>query len=207
MSYKVGFLLKKMHFRFWQLSIVVCVLSIGSACFAIEEDSGLTAKSDSYRVQPGDLLDIKVFREADLTGAYQVDPKGELSFPLVGRISVQGSSLSELREQVTQGLRKYLVNPQVTISRTESTIKSISVLGHVKNAGRYDYSPGSSLMRVISEAGGFTPSANRKKIRIVRVEDGKKTSIIVNAVDIIDGKSDDRELEAGDMIFVPESIF
>ncbi len=169
-----------------------------------KEDADLS----SFQLQPGDKLEIQVFREEDLTGTYQIDPSGRLNFPLLGDMKAAGLKVEELRKTLSQGLKKYLIDPQVTIARSEASIKSISVLGHVKNPGTFDYAPGATLMRLISQAGGFAPSANKRKIKIVRVApDGGRESIMVNALDIVNGKGDDVTLEAGDMIFVPESIF
>lgn len=160
-----------------------------------------------YQIQGGDQLAISVYREEDLTGDYQIDPEGFLNFPLVGRILMKGKTLDAARDFLTTGLKKYLINPQVSISRSENLLKSISILGHVKEAGTFDYAPNTTLMRTISQAGGFLPSANKRKVRIVRYINGAKQSLIINALDIINEDANDVELQPGDMIFVPESIF
>ena len=164
-------------------------------------------QSSSFQLQPGNRLEILVYREDDLSGVYEVDPSGKLTFPLIGEIQVAGLEIEKFREELASRLKKYLVNPQVSVSRSEDTTKSISVLGHVTKPGTYDYAPGSTLMRLISTAGGFAESANKKKIKIVRMVHGEKQVIIVNSVDIINGATDDPALESGDIIFVPESIF
>ncbi len=161
----------------------------------------------SFQLQPGSRLKIVVYREADLSGEYEIDPAGNLSFPLIGDIKTAGLKIEQLSEQLTVKLKKFLINPQVSISRSEGTIKSISVLGHITKPGIYDYTPGSTLMRLISTAGGFAESANKKKIKIVRIIDGDKKVMIVNATDIINGQANDPNIESGDIIFVPESIF
>lgn len=201
-------LLKKISLFRIVIVLPALLLPDSVTVFAIDffETPKLVEES-SYQIQPGDELEIQVFREDDLSGKFQVDPSGSLNYPLVGKIEIAGMKLGEARDVLSVGLKRFLINPQVSISRAESTIKSISVLGQVKEAGTFDYAPQSSLMRVISEAGGFMPSANKKKVRIVRIENGEKKSMIVNANDIINGQSDDVELQPGDMIFVPESIF
>jgi len=161
----------------------------------------------SFHLQPGDRLEVTVYREEDLSGVYEIDPSGILAFPLLGEIDVNGLRMDELLDRLTWNLKKYLINPHVTVSRAEGTIKSISVLGHVKEPDIFDYSPGITLMRVISQAGGFMRSSNKRKIRIVRTVDGTKEVFVVNANDIINGKQNDPRVEPGDMIFIPESIF
>lgn len=166
-----------------------------------------TIRPSSYQLHPGDRLKIQIYRENDLSGEYSIGPSGTFDFPLVGEIHAAGLEMDELQALLTERLKKYLVNPQATITRTESAIKSISVLGHVKNPGTFDFAPGSTLMRLISQAGGFAPSAKKSKVRIVRVVNGDKHVILVDAQRVISGEDDDTELQAGDMIFVPESIF
>src|SRR3990167_7440890 len=112
-------------------------------------------KSNSYKLQAGDRLEITVYREDDLSGVYEIDPAGALTFPLVGEMKVTGFRVDELLERLNWNLRKYLVNPQVSVSRNEATIKSISVLGQVKKPGTFNYTPGLTLMRLVSQAGGF----------------------------------------------------
>ncbi len=190
------------------LFLVVVLLYLPSLftvkqAFAAKE----TSESNSFQLQIGNRLEVLVYREDDLSGVYEIDPSGKLTFPLIGEIQVAGLKIEKLREELTSRLKKYLVDPQVSISRAEDTTKSISVLGHVMKPGIYDYAPGSTLMRLISTAGGFAESASKKKIKIVRMVSGEKKVVVINSLDIINGTLDDPKLESGDIIFVPESIF
>lgn len=167
-------------------------------------------KATELQLQAGDRLKIEVFREPDLTGEFEVDPSGGLNFPLIGEVRAGGMKIEDLRSEISTRLKKYLINPQVSISRVETkvkTISSISILGHVKKSATFDYAPGTTLMRIVSQAEGFAPSANKRKIRVVRIAGGQKETLTINAQDVIDGKEEDLELQPGDMIFVPESIF
>lgn len=178
-------------------------LCVVKQAFAVKE----TSESNSFQLQIGNRLEILIYREDDLSGVYEIDPSGKLTFPLIGEIQVAGLEVEKLREELTSRLKKYLVDPQVSISRAEDTTKSISVLGHVTKPGTYDYAPGSTLMRLISTAGGFAESANKKKIKIIRMVHGEKKVIVTNGLDIINGTIDDPKIESGDIIFIPESIF
>lgn len=185
------------------IAVAVCFLANVSS---LQADTGKKFGS-GFRLQPGDRIDIQVFREDDMSGTYDIDPSGNLMFPLLGKFQAAGMEMDELAEYLTRMLKKFLVDPQVSVSRAEASIKSISVLGNVSNPGTFDFSPGATLMRLVSEAGGFAKSANKRKVRIVRLENDEKISITVNASDIINGKEEDVMLQPGDMIFVPESIF
>lgn len=164
-------------------------------------------ESSSFQLQPGNRLEILVYREDDLSGVYEIGPSGKLTFPLIGEVPAAGLEIDKLREELIARLKKYLVDPQLSISRAEDATKSISVLGHVMKPGVYDYAPGSTLMRLVSTAGGFAESANKRKVKIVRLIQGEKKVIEINSSDIMNGSIDDPKLESGDIIFVPESIF
>lgn len=185
------------------VTLSFCFLLVVKPTFAADQIS----ESSSFQLQIGNRLKIAVYREEDLSGVYEIDPSGNLTFPLIGEIQAAGLEIENLRAELASRLKQYLVNPQVSISRSEDTTKSISILGHVMKPGIYDYAPGSTLMRLISTAGGFSESANKKKVKIVRIVNGEKKVIIINSSDIIKGTMDDPKLESGDIIFVPESIF
>ncbi len=184
--------------------LILTFLNVG---FAFPDNPVKEKNSEAFQLQFGNRLKVTVYREEDLSGVYEIDPSGNLNFPLIGEIHAAGLEIEKLRQELTSGLKKYLVDPQVAISRAEDTAQSISVLGHVSKPGVYDYAPGSTLMRLISTAGGFSESANKRKIKIVRMVGREKKMIIVNSLDIINGSVDDPKLESSDIIFVPESIF
>lgn len=184
----------------WMLS---CPVFLGAS-------SQISAKMEprsSFVLQPGDRLQITVYREDDLSGVYEIDPSGLLTFPLVGEMRVAGLRVDELLERLNWNLKKFLIYPQVTITRAKSAAKSISVLGQVKKPGAFDYAPGLTVMRMISQAGGFERAANKKKIKLVRMVHGEKDALVVNGVAIINGEQEDPIVEPGDMIFVSESLF
>ena len=185
----------------------IFILAFSNVNFVFPDNPVREKNSDSFQLQYGSRLQITVYREEDLSGIYEIDPSGKLNFPLIGEIQASGLEMEQMRSELTSRLKKYLIDPQVTISRAEDSAKSISVLGHVTKPGIYEYAPGSTLMRLISASGGFAESANKRKIKIVRMVDREKKMIIVNSLDIINGSVDDPKLEAGDIVFVPESIF
>jgi polysaccharide export outer membrane protein len=193
--------------RLFLLTALFLVPSVFAEETASGPEKAPRASAKSFTLQPGDRLTVQVFREKDLTGDYTIDPSGKLMFPLVGEIQAAGLTTEELHRILVEKLRKYLINPHVSLSKAKATIKSISILGHVKKPGTFDYAEGATLMRVISMAEGFAPSANSRKIRIIRTKDDAKEVIYANAQDIVNGRTEDVELEPGDMIFVPESIF
>lgn len=158
-------------------------------------------------INTGDKLNIQVYQEPDLSGSFTVDFGGEINFPLLGQVYSQGLSLDELKSFLTERLGvEYLVNPQVKVEFEESPNKSVSVLGQVIKPGNYIYTPNLSLIKLVSQVGGFTPAALTSDIKIVRtISDDNKTTIQVDMDKIIKEASDDLILEPGDIVYVEKN--
>ena len=90
----------------------------------------------------------------------------------------------------------------------KETIEQVSVLGQIARPGNYNYTPGMTLVRLISEAGGFTPIAAQNRVKIVRaVQDGPEVSLQVDMRKVLEGKEKDVDLEPKDLIVISESFF
>lgn len=157
----------------------------------------------------GDVFEVRVFGEGDLSGKYRVDPEGTIDFPLVGRTEVAGLLPSEVASSLRDALKTqgYLRDPQVSVFVEEYVSKQISVLGAVARPGTFPVTPGMTAVQAISLAGGFTPLASRDQTRITRRADGQVVRFRVDVEDITTGRTPDPPVRPGDMIFVPERIF
>ena len=164
---------------------------------------------EKYPIRAGDKINIQVYREKDLTEIFIVDSGGNINYPLLGTLYVQGLSLEELRQRLTDGLGKdYLVNPQVQVAFEESLNKFVYILGQVAKPGNYDYTPNMTLVRLVSKAGGFTLMAASNQVKITRkTADGKMKTLSVNVDQIMNGGAEDVPLELGDLVMVPETFF
>ena len=162
------------------------------------------SKTNSLPLEPGDKLYIEVYREEELSGFYTIDIKGNLNYPLVGDIRAAGLTQDEFRKSLTDALAKdYLVNPQLKIEFQESRTLTTAVLGQVGKPGNYPLSENMTLLRIISEAGGFTQEASEENIQIIRTDkNGSREFILVNAPDIVAGKAPDIEIKPGDIVFI-----
>lgn len=167
--------------------------------------------SETYTLQPGDLVEIKVFQEPDLNRTVRVDGNSKISFPMVGSLSVKDCSLETAEQRLVSKLKTYLKNPQVSILIKEYGNKTIYVLGQVKKPAAIQLPPekSSTVLEAITSAGGFTDIANTSKVRVLRKENGKQTSLDVDVSQITKqgDKSLDITLMPGDVIFVPQSMF
>ena len=176
------------------------------------ENPKISAVLEEYKIQAEDILQITVYEEPDLTTKVRVTTSGEINFPLLGRLKVVGLSVMELQEKITQMLTAdYLVNPQVQVFIETYHAREVFVTGAVTKPGSYPLPAGkmTTVMEAITMAGGFTKAASINGTRIIRIENGKETTISVRANDIIKkgDKSKDVEVRPNDVVFVPESFF
>ena len=138
---------------------MVVALVIGVACADLRLGAQQTALS-GYLVGPQDELRITVFDEAALSGTYLVDGDGSITFPLLGRVSVDGLTLREVQDEITRQLGDgFLVNPQVSSQIEEYRRQSVYVLGEVGSPGIYRLSGNLNLIEVLVQAGGVTAQA------------------------------------------------
>ena len=167
--------------------------------------------SQAYRLQPGDLLDIQVFREDSMSRTLRISGNGTITFPLVGVVPVAGLSLEEAEREMMLRLTKYLKNPQVSMLVKEYGNKTVYVLGQVQKPAAIQIPPEKPLtvLEAVTSVGGFTDVANTSKVRVLRMQNGKQKTIDVDVTQITKqgNKSLDIALMPGDVVFVPQSMF
>ncbi len=161
--------------------------------------------SEEYVIGQGDVLEVFVWRNEQLSRKVTVRPDGKISLPLVQDLKVEGLTTLQLRDQLTRRYRQYVQNPTVTVIVSEIKSYTISVLGKVTTQGSYPITTRTTLLEAISMAGGFTEWANQKKITVIRIEAGKKTNLLINFKSILSGKDPSQNiiLNRGDTIIVP----
>lgn len=152
----------------------------------------------SYKLGSGDTISVRVLGEDDLKREkVRLSDAGTISFPVLGEIKVKGLTAGALEEHITQGLKgRYLVNPRVTVSIDE--YRPFFVNGMVEKPGGYPFSPGMTVRKAISVAGGFKERASREKINVIRDDDAKQTP---RKVDL------NTAVLPGDIVTVEESFF
>jgi protein involved in polysaccharide export with SLBB domain len=156
----------------------------------------------------GDLLEVRVFEEADLSGPYRVSPGGTIDFPLCGKVKVEGLNGSSAADVLTHCLgEKYLKRPQVSVLVREYNSKKIFVFGEVQKPGTFPYDEEMSVIQAITVAGGFGKLASKNDVAVTRIINGKETKIRVRVADIGTGREKNLKLLPGDIVFVPESLF
>jgi protein involved in polysaccharide export with SLBB domain len=157
-----------------------------------------------------DTVEIRVFREEELTTMGQLSPDGTITVPLIGAVKIAGLTTDRAAAAITAKLKDgFLVNPQVSVTIEARVRRSITVLGQVQNAGVFELPPNRKLtvVEAIGMAGGATRIANTKKITLKRNTAGKPEVTTLNLKDITSGKAADVPLRDGDVLTVPESLF
>jgi len=167
--------------------------------------------SQTYKLQPGDLVEIQVFREDNMDRTLRISGNGSITFPLIGAVRIADCSLEEAEERLVERLTKYLKNPQVSMLVKEYGNKTVYVLGQVQKPAAIQIPPEKSLtvLEAITSVGGFTEIANTSKVRVLRMKEGKQTTIDVDVTQITKqgNKLLDIPLMPGDVVFVPQSMF
>jgi polysaccharide export outer membrane protein len=163
------------------------------------------AQDPNYIIGPQDVLDISVWKENELTRTVPVRPDGKISMPLLNDVRAAGLTPNQLAAQITTSLKKFVTDPQVTIIVTQINSQRVYILGEVLRTGAYPLLPDMTILQALSSAGGFTQFANRKKIYMFRMENGKQVRFPFDYKAVIDGKqtSENVALKAGDTIVVP----
>ena len=168
-------------------------------------------QSSAYVLQPGDLVEIKVFREEDMDRTLRVSGSGGITYPLVGTVQIAGCTLEQAEERLSTALRTYLKSPQVSMLIKEYSNKSVYVLGQVAKPASIEIPPEKPLtiLEAITSAGGFTDVAAVSKVRVLRMQDGQQKTIDVDVTQITKqgNKAMDIALIPGDVVFVPQSLF
>jgi polysaccharide export outer membrane protein len=156
----------------------------------------------------GDLVEIRVYQEADLSGTFRLAPEGTIDYPLCGKVQLKGLSSSGTADAITQCLAKgYVKNPQVSVLIREYNSQKIFVFGEVQKPGTFQFDQEMTVVQAITLAGGFTKTAAKNNTNVTRTVDGKEVKIRVPVEDIGVGRERNFVLQPGDIVFVPESFF
>lgn len=163
--------------------------------------SGAAVDPKTYKIGSEDILLIKVWREADLSGMVVVRPDGMISMPLIGELRAGGKTPIELTQEIIDALSKLMNRPEVFISVQEVRSKKYYITGEIRRTGSFPLVTPVTVLEAISIAGGLNELANAKKIVIVR----GKQRLKFNYKEVIAGKNlaQNINLENGDHIFVP----
>jgi polysaccharide export outer membrane protein len=160
---------------------------------------------EGYLLQPGDVLQVSVWKEADLQHEVIVRPDGGLSFPLAGEVGAAGHTVHELESALEARLKKFIPDVIVTASVKAVSGNRIYVLGKVNHPGDFVMTRPTDVMQALSLAGGTTPFADADSIRVLRRSATGTSTIAFHYSDVARGRRLDQNviLEGGDTVVVP----
>lgn len=158
----------------------------------------------AYVVAPYDTLDVNVYGVAELTRTIPVDGGGAMTLPLIGEVEAAGLGTADLSRIIAEKLRRYVRNPQVTVSANKIN-QSFTVDGEVKTPGQFLVEGPLTLMRSIARANGVSGYADTNYVVVFRQVQGKQMAALYDLRAIRQGIYADPEIYANDIVFVGES--
>ncbi len=158
-----------------------------------------------YVIGPEDVLGVVYWRDKDMTGDVAVRPDGKISLPLLNDVQAAGMTPEELRNKLVEASKQYFEDPSITVVVKQMNSRKVFITGEVGKPGPYPLAGPTTVLQLISIAGGLRDYADSKKILIVRNENGKPTSFLFNYKDVVARKNlrQNIELKPGDTVIVP----
>ena len=168
--------------------------------------------SKDYLIGPGDVLDIYVWQNPDLSQkSVPVRPDGRISTPLISNIRAAGRTPSQLSHAMDKALSKYVRSPRVTVivHTALSVLSQVQVIGQVVHPESIPYYNGMTVLDVVLAAGGLTPYAAGNDAKLERKVDGKVKTVPIRLSSLLNGGdlSQNLKVKPGDVLVVPESWF
>jgi polysaccharide biosynthesis/export protein len=162
------------------------------------------AVASDYVLGADDDLHITVWKEPDLTVSVPVRPDGKISLPLINDVPAAGLTPMQLRDSITEKLKKYIADPRVTVVVTAMHSRRIFVTGEVTHTGTQSLLPNMTILQALAAA-GFTQFANLKGIYVLRMENGTQQKLPFNYREVVKGRHPEQNilLKAGDTVVVP----
>jgi polysaccharide export outer membrane protein len=167
---------------------------------------GGAAATPGYQIQPGDVLQISVWREEDLKLDVLVRPDGGFTFPLAGDMSALGKTVEDLRKEISDRLIRYIPDLVVTVAVKEINGNKIYVIGQVNKPGAFVMNPRVDVMQALSIAGGTTPFAKLDDIVVIRrSSETNQIKLPFRYNDVVKGRGLEQNvlLVSGDVVVVP----
>jgi polysaccharide biosynthesis/export protein len=166
----------------------------------------LAVPGDKYVIGNEDVLNVSVWKEPDISRIVPVRPDGKITLPLVGEIQASGITPLQLQAHITDGLRAYVSNPDVTVIVQEVKSLKFNIVGEITKPGSYVLTEPMTVLDAIAAGGGLRDFAKGSRIYVLRANaDGSHSKLPFDYKNVIKGKrvNDNIELHPGDTIVVP----
>ena len=170
---------------------------------AVAAAPGVTMPPE-YTIGADDVLSVVFWRDKELSTDVNVRPDGKISLPLINDVHAAGLTPAQLRDRIVEESKKYVEDPNVTVVVKQINSRKVFITGEVGKPGPYPLSAPTTVLQMISIAGGFKEYAHPDKIMVIRTENGKQVSFKFNYKDVIRGKhlEQNKVLQDRDIIVV-----
>jgi polysaccharide export outer membrane protein len=174
-----------------------------SVCFAA--GAAEPASPAGYKLQPGDVLQVVVWKETDLQSEVLIRPDGGISFALAGDVQAAGRTTEELRVELENRVRKLVPGAVVTVAVKAANGNRVFVIGKVNRPGDFALNRPIDVMQALGLAGGTTPFADTNSIRVLHRDGTRQTSVRFRYSDVARGRNLEQNvlLQSGDTVIVP----
>lgn len=158
-----------------------------------------------YVIGTDDVLSIVYWKDKDMSADAKVRPDGRIALPLINEVQAAGLTPQQLHQKLTEESKKYMEDANITVVVREINSRKAFITGEVNKPGPYPLTSATTVMQLISLAGGLREYANAKNITIMRSEGGKQVALKFNYKDVANGKNlqQNIELKPGDTVVVP----
>jgi polysaccharide export outer membrane protein len=186
----------------WIGGLLIGGLLLGGCAHEQTAAPAATAE-EPYRIGKEDVLDVSVWRDADLSRTLPVRPDGFITLPMVGEVQAEGRTTVELEQDIAHRLQKYIQTPRVTVMVREVNSSRVYVTGEVQKPGAFPLRGQVTVLQALAMAGGLTEFADRNGMMVIRGNNGPH--IPVRYSDLIDRRAQgaDFPLQPGDTVVVP----
>jgi polysaccharide export outer membrane protein len=185
--------------------LVCALIAACSLSAALPVSAADTVVPEGYRLQPGDVLQVVVWKETDLQSEVLIRPDGGISFALAGDLQAAGLTTDELRTELQLRVRKLVPDAVVTVQLKVASGNRVFVIGKVNRPGDFALIRPIDVMQALSLAGGATPFADTDRIRVLHREGSHQTSTRFRYSEVAHGRRLEQNvlLQSGDTVVVP----
>ena len=198
------------HVFFWLCVLSTSIFSLTGLNYAVAEETASAggkgdAQTHNYLIGPGDVLEILVWKEPDISRIVRVRPDGKISLPLADDIQASGSTLLQVKKRVTYKLSAYVDHPSVYVMLQENRSKRFYVVGKVNAPGEYLLEKDITVLQAIAMAKGFSEWANKDDVIILRKGQRNQFRIEFDYDRVVSGKDIKQNifLNPDDLIIIP----
>lgn len=166
------------------------------------------AENSQYLLGDGDVVKITVYDHADLETTVRINSNGTFLFPLIGEVDVEGITVTQVSERLGNQLADgYIINPQVTVFVEEFRSKKAIIMGQVEKPGLYELRGSTTLLELISKAGGLKKEAGTTVMIKRKIDEGAGGVVTVDLTKLIEegDTSLDVAIRDKDNVFISKS--